>query len=83
MRTAGVEGIRGFFPKRGHQLVIIGSMVVAVGGEVIDGYFCAVREKGYRYGASDAGEAAGDCEDLVGEERWEGRHADQEVDVHM
>lgn len=52
-------------------------------GGVIDGYFCAVREKGYRYGASDAGEAAGDCEDLVGEERWEGRHADQEVDVHM
>ena len=78
MRASGMEGVRCFFPKRGHQLVIIGSMVVIVGGKVIDGYFCAVREKGNRYGSSDAGEAAGDGEDFVGEEGWEGRHADQD-----
>ena len=54
-----------------------------MGGKVIEGYLCAMREKRNRDGASDAGEAPGDGENFVGKEGWEGRHVDEEEDVDV
>lgn len=48
-----------------------------MGGEVVDGYFCAMREEGYCNGTTDAGEATGYSEDFVGKEGWE-RHVDED-----
>lgn len=72
------EGVEGLPSKRGDQVIVVVSAVL--GGEVVDGYFCAVREKGDGDGAADASQTTGNGQDFVGEEGWEGRHEDEDED---